>query len=98
MFSILFSTFGIIYPILLSDQNESAMDTTEQQDYAVDGVSVHQQDINTQAKNVQDGGGTMNGIYILICLLVILHTGFLGFCLETKYFPTIYFLVEGTSH
>ena len=60
---ILFSTFDIIYPILLSDQNESAMDTTEQQDYAIDGMNVHLQDNNTQAKNVQDDGGMMSGIY-----------------------------------
>ena len=57
------------------------MDTTEQQDYDIDGASVHQQDINTQAKNVQDGGGTMNGIYLQICLLVILLYKILAFAL-----------------
>jgi len=55
--------FNIINLTLLLDQNENAMDTTEQQDYAVDGANVHQLANDTQAMDVQDGGGMMTGIY-----------------------------------
>jgi len=56
------------YHIILLDQDENAMDTSEQQDDTIDGANVHQQD-RIQANNMQDGGEAMNGIYLLICLL-----------------------------
>ena len=57
-----------LFNAILLDQ-DNMMDTSEQQDHAVDGASVHQQDTDTQANNIQDGGGAMNGI----CLLAYLH-------------------------
>jgi len=61
------------------DQDENAMDTSEQQDDTIDGANVHQQD-SIQANDMQDGGGAMNGIYLLICLLdTFQNTRFIAF-------------------
>jgi len=66
---IFFLLLCILFTLLILDQNEDVMDIAEEQDVAVDGVNVHQQDINTPANDVQDGAGAMNGIYLLICYL-----------------------------